>query len=103
MAGTLALLLIAGLALPIFLMRSAGPFMLSIPAAVSERTSGLAPALLAALVVSQFLNPHGLFHLDAKVPAVLVAAGLAAIRAPFITSIIGGALVAAVLRALFHF
>ena len=76
--------------------------MLSIPAAISERTSGLAPALLAALVVSQFLNPHRLFHLDARVPAVLVAAGLAAIRAPFITSVIGGAVVAAVLRALFH-
>lgn len=103
MAGTLALVLIAGLAVPLFLMRSAGPFMPSIPTAVSERTSGLAPALLAALVVSQFLGPHGLFHLDAKVPAVVVAAALAAFRAPFITSIIAGALVAAVLRAVFHF
>jgi hypothetical protein len=59
--------------------------------------------LLAALVAIQLTGPHGLLHLDVKVPAVFVAAVLAAVRAPFIVCVVAGALVAAVLRALFHF
>jgi uncharacterized membrane protein len=37
-----------------------------------------------------------------KVPAVMAAALLAALRAPFIVCVIAGAIVAALLRAVFH-
>jgi branched chain amino acid efflux pump len=102
MAGTLALALVLGLASLSFLMRATGSLLPNLPPAITERTSGLAPALLAALVAIQLTGTNGLIHLDVKVPAVLVAALLAAVRAPFIACVIGGALVAAVLRAAFH-
>jgi branched-subunit amino acid transport protein len=103
MAGPLALALVLGLASLSFIMRATGPVLPNLPSAVTERTAGLAPALLAALVAIQLTGPHGLLHLDVKVPAVFVAAVLAAVRAPFIVCVVAGALVAAVLRALFHF
>jgi branched-subunit amino acid transport protein len=103
MAGPLALALVLGLASLSFIMRATGPFLPNLPSAVTERTAGLAPALLAALVAIQLTGPHGLLHLDVKVPAVFVAAVLAAVRAPFIVCVVAGALVAALLRALFHF
>jgi branched-subunit amino acid transport protein len=69
---------------------------------VTERTAGLAPALLAALVAIQLTGPHGVLQLDVKVPAVIVAAVLAALRAPFIVCVVAGALVAGLMRALLH-
>jgi branched-subunit amino acid transport protein len=101
-AGPLALALVLGLASLSFIMRATGAFLPNLPAAVTERMAGLAPALLAALVAIQLTGPNGLVHLDVKVPAVLVAALLAALRAPFILCVIAGALVAALLRAVFH-
>ena len=102
MAVPLALSLVLGLGILSFLMRAVGPFLPSIPTAITERTAGLAPALLAALVAIQLTGPHGLIHLDVKIPAVMVAAGLAAIRAPLIVCVVAGAVVAATLRAVFH-
>ena len=102
MAGPLALALVLGLASLSFIMRATGPLLPNLPAAVTERTTGLAPALLAALVAIQLTGPSGIVHLDVKVPAVLVAAVLAALRAPFIVCVIAGALVAALLRAVLH-
>ena len=83
-------------------MRAAGSFLPNLPSAVTARTGGLAPALLAALVAIQLTGPNGVIHLDVKVPAVLFAALLAALRAPFIVCVIGGAVVAALLRFVFH-
>ncbi|HEX9096349.1 MAG TPA: AzlD domain-containing protein [Candidatus Dormibacteraeota bacterium] len=103
MAGPLAVALVLGLAGLSFIMRATGALLPNLPAAVTERTGGLAPALLAALVAIQLTGPTGVVRLDVKVPAVLVAAVLAALRAPFIVCVIAGALVAALLRALFHF
>jgi branched-subunit amino acid transport protein len=102
MAGPLALGLVLGLASLSFIMRATGSVLPNLPSAVTERTAGLAPALLAALVAIQVTGPNGLIHLDVKVPAVLVAAVLAALRAPFIVCVVAGALVAAILRAVFH-
>jgi hypothetical protein len=102
MAGPLALTLVLGLAVLSFAMRGVGPFLHSIPTGISERTAGLAPALLAALVAIELTGPNGLIHLDVKIPAVVVAAGLAALRVPLIVCVIAGALVAASLRALLH-
>jgi len=102
MAGTLALALVLGLASLSFVMRATGSLLPNLPPAITARTSGLAPALLAALVAIQLTGTNGLLHLDVKVPAVLFAALLAALRAPFIMCVIAGALVAALLRAVFH-
>jgi branched-subunit amino acid transport protein len=102
MAGPLALALVLGLAGLSFVMRATGSLLPSLPPAVTRRTSGLAPALLAALVTIQLTGPNGVIHLDVKLPAVLLAAVLAALRAPFIVCVVAGALVAAGLRAVFH-
>src|SRR5205814_34904 len=72
MAGSLALALVLGLAGLSFVMRAIGPFLPNIPAAIMQRTTGLAPALLAALVAIQLTGPNGLLHLDVKVPAVVL-------------------------------
>lgn len=102
MAGSLALALVLGVASLSFLMRAAGPLLPNIPAAISARTVGLAPALLAALVAIQLTGRNGLIHVDVKLPAVLLAIVLAALRMPFIVCVVAGALVAAMLRAVFH-
>jgi branched-subunit amino acid transport protein len=55
-------------------------------------------ALLASLVASQTLQGPGGLVLDARIPALVFAAVLLWIRAPFIVVIIGAAAVAAGLR-----
>jgi hypothetical protein len=60
----------------------------------------LTVALLAALVVTQTLERDHHIVLDARLPAVGVAALLLAVRAPFIVVVISAALVAAGLRLL---
>ena len=102
MAGTLALALVLGLAGLSFVFRGAGPLLSTVPAAITERTAGLAPALLAALVVIQLTGRNGILQLDVKVVAVLVAAVLSALRVPLLVCVIAGAILAALLRAAFH-
>jgi branched-subunit amino acid transport protein len=102
MAGPLALGLVLGLAGLSALMRATGSLLPNLPTVITARTSGLAPALLAALVAIQLTGSNGLLHLDVKVPAVMAAGLLAALRAPFIVCVIAGAIVAALLRAVFH-
>ncbi|KHK98428.1 branched-chain amino acid transporter AzlD [Microbacterium mangrovi] len=63
-------------------------------------TDQLTVALLAALVAVQTLGAGQAIVVDARVPAVLVAAGLLMIRAPFLVVVIAAALVAALLRML---
>lgn len=58
----------------------------------------LTVALLAALVAVQTLAAGQEVVVDARVPAVLVAAGLLLLRAPFLVVVIAAALVAALLR-----
>jgi hypothetical protein len=58
----------------------------------------LTVALLSALVAVQTLGAGQAVVVDARVPAVLVAAGLLLLRAPFLVVVIGAALVAALLR-----
>jgi branched-subunit amino acid transport protein len=101
-AGSLALGLVLGLAGLTVAMRATGPLLPNIPAAITARTAGLAPALLAALVAIELTGSNGVIHLDVKIPAVIVAGGLAALRVPFIVCVVAGAFVAALLRALFR-
>ncbi|HKP08180.1 MAG TPA: AzlD domain-containing protein [Microbacterium sp.] len=58
----------------------------------------LTVALLSALVAVQTLGAGQAVVVDARVPAVLVAAGLLMLRAPFLVVVIAAALVAALLR-----
>ncbi|GAA3761607.1 AzlD domain-containing protein [Microbacterium kribbense] len=58
----------------------------------------LTVALLAALVAVQTLGAGQAVTLDARVPALAVAAGLLLIRAPFLVVVAAAALVAALLR-----
>ncbi len=60
----------------------------------------LTVALLAALIAVQTLASGTVIVLDARVPAVLLAAGLFALRVPFIVVIIAAALAAAIIRML---
>ena len=58
----------------------------------------LTVALLAALVAVQTLGVGEAIVVDARVPAVLVAAGLLLLRAPFLVVVVAAAAVAAALR-----
>jgi hypothetical protein len=60
----------------------------------------LTVALLSALVVTQTVERDHQLVLDARLPAIGVAAVLLALRAPFVVVVISAAIVAAVLRLL---
>ncbi|GAA4351547.1 AzlD domain-containing protein [Microbacterium rhizosphaerae] len=83
------------------LLKTAGYLL---PAKVLEaprpaRTADLLTvALLAALVAVQTLGQGQAIVVDARVPAVLVAAGLLMLRAPFLVVVAAAAVVAALLR-----
>jgi hypothetical protein len=64
-----------------------------------ERTRCLAPALLAALVVSQLVSANGVPRLDARAAGVVAAAVLAVCRIPLVLCVAGAAAAAALLRA----
>jgi branched chain amino acid efflux pump len=93
-------LLIGGLAVATFALRGTGPVLPRIPASLTERTAGLAPALLAALVMTQLVG--GGLRLDVRAAAVAVAAVLAAVRTPLLACVVAGAAVAAGLRLVLH-
>ncbi len=57
-------------------------------------------ALLAALIVVQTLGAGTRIVFDARVPALIVAAGLLAVRAPFIVVVAAAATTAALIRLL---
>jgi branched-subunit amino acid transport protein len=101
-AGPLALGLVLGLAALSFVMRGTGPLFTSLPSAITERTTGLAPALLAALVAIELTGRNGVIQFDVKIPAVILAAGLAALRVPLLICVLAGALLAATIRAGLH-
>jgi hypothetical protein len=58
----------------------------------------LTVALLSALIVVQTLGQGQAIVLDARVPAIIVAAGLFALRVPFIVVVAAAAATAAALR-----
>ena len=60
----------------------------------------LTVALLSALVVVLTIGLQGAVVVDARLPAVVLAAGLFALRVPFILVIIAAAATAALLRVL---
>ena len=58
----------------------------------------LTVALMGALVAVQTLGAGQAIVVDARIPAVLVAAGLLLLRAPFLVVVVAAAAVAALLR-----
>ena len=60
----------------------------------------LTVALLAALIVVQTLGTGQGIAVDARVPALIVAAGLFALRVPFILVVAAAAVTAALVRLL---
>jgi branched-subunit amino acid transport protein len=89
---------IVALAVVTFVFKGVGALVPSIPALVERRLGGLAPALLAALVVTELTDDRGVPHLDAKAAGVAAAVVLAWRRAPFAVCVVAGAAVAAGLR-----
>lgn len=93
---------VLGASLACFALKLAGHLL---PARVLEspRVAHLAAmvtvGLLAALVVVQTVADDGRTTVDARLPAVAVAAVALALRAPFLVVVLLGALVAAGLRA----
>jgi hypothetical protein len=77
-----------------------------VPASFVERpvpariTNLLTVALLSALIAVQTLGVGQSVVVDARVPALVVAAGLFALRVPFILVVVAAAGTAALIRAL---
>ncbi|MHC5796020.1 AzlD domain-containing protein [Lacisediminihabitans sp. FW035] len=78
-----------------------------VPASFLERPTParianlLTVALLAALIAVQTLGAGSRIVLDARLPAVAVAALLLALRVPFIVVVVAAAATAALIRAVF--
>ena len=80
------------------LIKGAGALLPHPPEHVAARLGGLAPALLAALVWVELAGDDGVPGLDAKTAGVAAAVVLFVVRAPFALCVVGGAVVAALLR-----
>lgn len=78
----------------------------AVPPSVLERPTParvanlLTVALLAALTATQTLERSGEIVLDARVPAIVLAAALFALRVPFIVVVLAAAACAALVRLL---
>ncbi len=78
----------------------------AVPPSVLERPTParvanlLTVALLAALTATQTLERSGEIVLDARVPAIVLAAALFALRVPFILVVLAAAACAALVRLL---
>jgi len=95
-------MVVATVALAVFtmLLKGAGVVAGRLPTWFETRAAGLAPALLAALVVSELLDGPGRPAFDAKTAGVMAAVVAATLRAPLAVCVVAGATAAALLRAL---
>lgn len=86
-----------------YLLKAVGPVAIGrrqLPAEAVEVLELLSIPLLAALVAVQTLNGGGKLVLDARAPALAVAAVLVWRRAPFLVVVLAAAATAALLRQL---
>ncbi len=84
--------------------KAAGPVLLAgreLPARLTDSFELLAPALLAALVVTQAVGGKEAIVLDARLVGVGTAIVAVRLRAPLIVTIVVAALATALARALF--
>lgn len=92
-----------GLALAAYALKALGPVLVGrrpIPADVTQILGLIAVPVLAALILVQTFDGAGRLVLDARVPAMAVAALLVWRRAPFLVVVLSAAATAALLRAL---
>lgn len=90
--------------LAVYAMKAAGPVLAGereLPARVGRVLDLIAVALLAGLVAVQTLDGGHRIVLDARLPAVLVAALLVWRRAPFLVVVLAASATAALLRLAF--
>jgi branched-subunit amino acid transport protein len=97
-------LTIAGLVVTTAAIKAAGPLALGgrdLPARVEGVIALLAPAVLAALVVTQtFGDAEGSLVVDERVAGVLTAGAVLVLRGSLLGAIVGAAAVTALARAL---
>lgn len=101
MSDTWAAVAIVGVAA--IAMKSAGPVALGgreLPGRTGLLVAALAPALLAALVVTNTLGDGQSLVLDARVLGVGAAAVCIALRAPLLAAVVAAAAVTAVARTI---
>ncbi len=94
---------IVALASSAYALKAVGPLALgarTLPPRVDAVLALLAVPLLAALVLVQTFDAAGRLTVDARVPALAVAAVLVWRRAPFLVVVLAAAAAAAALRAL---
>jgi branched-subunit amino acid transport protein len=85
-----------------FAIKASGPVLLAgreLPARMLQVIALLAAAILAALVVVGTLSEDGRLKVDEQSAGVAVAGVALLLRVPMLLAIFGGALTAAVLRA----
>jgi branched chain amino acid efflux pump len=93
---------IAGLTVATAVIKASGPLLVggrSLPVGALRVISLLAPALLAALVVTQTFAHDGKLTLDARAAGLAAAAVALALRASLIATIVVAALTTAGIRA----
>ena len=93
---------IIALGLASYALKAIGPIAVGrrpVPADVAEVLGLIAVPVLAALILVQTFDGAGRLVLDARVPAMCVAALLVWRRAPFLVVVLGAAATAALLRA----
>ena len=86
-----------------YALKALGPVVIGrrpVPADVTQVLELVAVHVLAALILVQTFDGAGRLVLDARVPAMGVAALLVWRRAPFLVVVLGAAATAAALRAL---
>lgn len=94
------LVAVIGLSAVTMLSKAAGSLLPRIPDVIARRSAGLAPALLAGLIVSEVAGADGVPPVDAKLAGVAVALVLAWRRVPLGITVIAGAATATAVRAL---
>ncbi len=94
---------ILGLGAAAYVLKAIGPVLVGrrpVPEDVVEILGLIAVPVLAALILVQTFDGAGQLVVDARVPAMGVAALLVWRRAPFLVVVLGAAATAALLRAI---
>ena len=98
-----AWVVVAAVGLATFALKATGPAFIGdrrLPPRLGAAVALLAPALLAALVVTQAVGGDRKIVLDARLVGVAAAAVAIALRAPLVAVVVLAAVAAAVTRAL---
>lgn len=98
-----AWIVVVGLGIATVALKAVGPVVLGgreLPRRVTRVLALIAPALLAALVVTQTLTAAGQVTVDLRLAGVTAAAAAVALRAPLLVVVAVAAVVTALLRFL---